>query len=197
MSLKQVRADALSLILVLAALDAGAQVLSAQQAKPPARVINVNYTAVKRKHNTFFREVVGAGRAAEGLRADWQRDLALVHRECGFKYIRFHGLLQDELGVYSEDKQGRAIYNFQYIDALYDAILKIGMKPFVELSFMPQTLASGGKTVFWWKGNITPPQDYRKWEQLILTFTRIGGEKRRSADGYCSCANNSWSGFRA
>ncbi len=160
MSLKQVRADALSLILVLAALDAGAQVLSAQQAEPPARVINVNYTAVKRKHNTFFREVVGAGRAAEGLRADWQRDLALVHRECGFKYIRFHGLLQDELGVYSEDKQGRAIYNFQYIDALYDAILKIGMKPFVELSFMPQALASGGRPTDTARVRITRGQDF-------------------------------------
>ena len=57
------------------ALNAGAQVLSKQQANPPARVITVNYTTVKGRHNTFFREVVGAGRAAEGLRADWQRDL--------------------------------------------------------------------------------------------------------------------------
>ena len=129
------------------------------------RVIAVDYSQVKGKHNKFFREVVGAGRAAEGLRADWQRDLALVHRECGFKYIRFHGLLQDEMGVYSEDKQGRPVYNFQYIDALYDAILNAGMKPFVELSFMPQALASGSKTIFWWKGNITPPKDYGKWEQ--------------------------------
>jgi xylan 1,4-beta-xylosidase len=133
----------------------------------PQRVIAVNYSDVKGKHNTFFREVVGAGRAAEGLRADWQRDLNIVHRECGFKYIRFHGLLQDEMGVYSQDKEGKPIYNFQYIDALYDAILKIGMKPFVELSFMPRALASDTKTVFWWQGNITPPKDYAKWERLI------------------------------
>ncbi len=93
------------------------------------RMIAVNYSRVKGKHNTFFLEVVGAGRAAEGLRAGWLRDLSIVHRECGFKYIRFHGLLQDELGVYSEDKQGRPIYNFQYVDALYDAILSAGMRP--------------------------------------------------------------------
>lgn len=159
-------------ILVVAALNPGQTTLIANQIQAPNRVLKVNFSTVKGRHNTFFREVVGAGRAAEGLRADWQRDLALIHRECGFKYIRFHGLLQDEMGVYSEDKQGRPIYNFQYIDALFDAILNTGMKPFVELSFMPQALASGNKTIFWWKGNITPPKDYGKWEQLIRALAR-------------------------
>ena len=169
--LRTVTTGALGWILALA-LNTSAQIAPARSGKSPARFIKVDYSKVKSKHNTFFREVVGAGRAAEGLRADWQRDLAVVHRECGFKYIRFHGLLQDEMGVYSEDKEGHPIYNFQYIDALYDAILNIGMKPFVELSFMPQALASGGKTVFWWKGNITPPKDYGKWEQLIQTMVQ-------------------------
>ena len=132
-----------------------------------SRVISVDYRKVKGPRNRFPQLVVGAGRAAEGLRADWQRDLALVHRECGFQYVRFHGLLQDELGVYSEDRQGRPVYNFQYIDAVYDAILSAGMRPFVEFGFMPQKLASGDKTIFWWKGNITPPNDYAKWASLV------------------------------
>jgi xylan 1,4-beta-xylosidase len=140
-------------------------------------VISADYSQVKGPHNKFFRQVVGAGRAAEGLRGDWQRDLAVVHRECGFKYIRFHGLLHDEMGVYSEDKQGRPVYNFQYVDALYDAILNAGMKPFVELGFMPQALASGDKTVFWWKGNITPPKDYGKWERLIEALVKHWTER--------------------
>jgi xylan 1,4-beta-xylosidase len=141
------------------------------------RTITVNYSKVKGPLDPFFRQVVGAGRAAEGLRADWQRDLALVHRECGFKYIRFHGLLQDEMGVYTEDKQGRPVYNFQYVDALYDAILSTGMRPFVELGFMPQALASGNKFVFWWKGNITPPKDYAKWEELVQALVRHWTER--------------------
>lgn len=162
--------------------SAVAQNVAADRKVSPVRTIAADYSKVKGKRDTFFRQVVGAGRAAEGLRADWQRDLALVHRECGFKYIRFHGLLQDELGVYSEDRQGQPVYNFQYIDALYDAILKIGMKPFVELSFMPQALASGAKDVFWWKGNITPPKDYNKWQQLIQALvqhwtSRYGAEE--------------------
>jgi xylan 1,4-beta-xylosidase len=141
--------------------------LSALSQPPARRVITADYARVKGRLDPFFRNTVGAGRAAEGLRADWQRDLEIVHRECGFGYIRFHGLLEDELGVYSEDRRGRPVYNFQYIDAVYDAILRIGMKPFVELGFMPQRLASGDKTIFWWKGNITPPKDYDKWEQLV------------------------------
>ncbi|MEP6788255.1 MAG: hypothetical protein ABJB40_07485 [Acidobacteriota bacterium] len=136
------------------------------------RSISVNFTQLKGRMNRFYREVVGAGRAAEGLRSDWQRDLRIVHRECGFRYLRFHGLLQDEMGVYNEDKLGNAVYNFQYIDALYDSILNTGMKPFVELSFMPEKLASGNKSIFWWKGNITPPKDYAKWEDLTKALVR-------------------------
>jgi xylan 1,4-beta-xylosidase len=133
----------------------------------PARVISADYHRVKGARDRFPLLVVGAGRAAEGLRADWQRDPALVRRECGFEYLRFHGLLQDELGVYTEDRQGRPVYNFQYIDAVYDAILDAGMRPFVEFGFMPQRLAGGEKTIFWWRGNITPPRDYAKWEGLV------------------------------
>ena len=155
---------------------------NAQSPSAPSRVISADYSRVKGPHNKFFREVVGAGRAAEGLRTDWQRDLAVVHRKCGFKYIRFHGLLQDELGVYSEDRQGKSVYNFQYIDALYDSILNTGMKPFVELSFVPQALASGSKTVFWWKGNITPPKDYDKWESLINALVRHWTERYGEAE---------------
>lgn len=136
------------------------------------RGVSVNFSQVKGTTNRFYREVVGAGRAAEGLRSDWQRDLGIVHRECGFKYLRFHGLLHDEMGIYNEDKLGNAVYNFQYIDALYDSILNTGMKPFVELGFMPEKLASGGKSIFWWKGNITPPKDYGKWEDLTNALVR-------------------------
>jgi xylan 1,4-beta-xylosidase len=157
------RAFVFSLLLAVTSAAADARA----QAARPSRRIAADYSKIKGRHDTFFRRVVGAGRAAEGLRADWQRDLAVVRRECGFEYVRFHGLLQDELGVYTEDARGRPVYNFQYVDALYDAILRTGMRPFVEFGFMPQRLAGGDKYVFWWKGNITPPKDYDKWSQLV------------------------------
>ncbi len=131
------------------------------------RTIDVNIKQIKGTLPQSINLCVGAGRANEGLRADWQRQLTLVHQECGFKYIRFHGLLSDDMGVYFEDKDGKPVYNWQYIDELFDFLQSINMKPFVELGFMPGALASGNKTIFWWKGNVTPPKDYQKWEDLI------------------------------
>jgi len=136
------------------------------------RVINVDYSAEKGAMNTMFKQCVGAGRANEGLRADWQQQLAFVKKECDFKYIRMHGLLTDDMAVYTEDSKGNPQYNYMYVDALYDYLLSIKVKPFVELGFMPNALASGHQTIFWWKGNVTPPKDYKKWEDFIRNLTQ-------------------------
>jgi len=141
------------------------------QSDLPERIMSLDFNKVKGSLNTMFKECVGAGRANEGLRADWQQQLAYVKKECGFKYIRMHGLLTDDMGVYREDKNGNPEYNFQYVDVLFDYILSIGMKPFVELGFMPEALASGKETIFWWRGNVTPPKDYKKWEDLNRNLT--------------------------
>ncbi|OKS84781.1 GH39 family glycosyl hydrolase [Mucilaginibacter polytrichastri] len=136
-------------------------------AKAQNRTIDININNTKGPLSKSFNMCVGAGRANEGLRADWQRQLTITQAECGFKYIRFHGLLSDDMGVYSEDKNGHPVYNWQYIDELFDFLQQIHMKPFVEVGFMPGALASGNKTIFWWKGNVTPPKDYQKWNDLI------------------------------
>jgi len=152
---------------LLGFLATGIAVGQKVKTKPQERVIDINFNHIKGPLNTFFKNCVGAGRANEGLRADWQQQLAYVKKECGFQYIRFHGLLTDEMGVYSEDRKRNPQYNFMYIDALYDYLLSIGIKPFVELGFMPSALASGDRTIFWWRGNVTPPKDYDKWKDLI------------------------------
>ena len=141
------------------------------QQKLPVRNIDINATATKGKLNTMFNECIGAGRANEGLRADWQQQLLKAKQECGFRYIRFHGLLTDDMGVYREDRHGNPQYNYMYIDALFDYLLSIHIKPFVELGFMPDALASGNDRIFWWRGNVTPPKDYDKWAALIKNLT--------------------------
>lgn len=138
----------------------------------PERIISVDYNVEKGALNTMFKQCVGAGRANEGLRADWQQQLAYVKKECDFKYIRMHGLLTDDMAVYTEDSKGIPQYNYMYVDALYDYLLSIGIKPFVELGFMPSALASGSRTIFWWRGNVTPPKDYKKWEDFIRNLTQ-------------------------
>jgi xylan 1,4-beta-xylosidase len=160
------------ILILLGCFFLGSELLSfAEPVAPPAgdpgRNITVDVRTVKGPVNRMTQLCVGAGRANEGLRADWQKQLARVRTSCGFRYLRFHGLLCDDMGVYREDKAGNPIYNWQYIDELFDAMLAIGIKPFVEIGFMPSPLASGSKTIFWWRGNITPPKDYAKWDVFI------------------------------
>ncbi len=131
------------------------------------RLISADLHAIAGPKSTVFKECIGAGRANEGLRADWQHQLAMVQKDIQFKYIRFHGLLHDDMRVYTEDKAGNAVYNWQYVDRLYDYLLSINIRPFVEFGFMPADLASGTKTIFWWKANVTKPKSYEKWDALI------------------------------
>ena len=119
----------------------------------------------------LWSRCVGAGRANEGLRASWLEQLKLSKEMCGFEYVRFHGLFHDDMCVYRE-VESLPVYNWQYIDDLFGRMLDIGVRPFVELSFFPKDIASGDKTVFWWKGYVSPPKDYAKWEGLVAAFTQ-------------------------
>ena len=99
------------------------------------------------------------------LRSDWQQQLKRAHDELGFRYVRFHGLLSD-IGTMIRDDND-LVYSFFNCDHIFDFLLSIGMKPFVELSFMPTALASGKRTVFSYEANVTPPKDYKQWVALI------------------------------
>jgi len=131
-----------------------------------SRIIEVNMSSPTTSLSDQPLICVGAGRAHEGLMANWQQQLTEIQKHCAFKYIRFHGLLHDDMGVFKMFN-GHPQYNFQYIDALYDFLLSVNIRPFVELSFMPHDLRSGDETVFWWKGNATPPSDYAQYKTLI------------------------------
>jgi xylan 1,4-beta-xylosidase len=114
----------------------------------------------------FWEHTVGSDHGPVALRADWQRQLRQCHEELGFRYVRFHGLLSDDMGTLVREHD-RLVYSFFNADQVFDFLLSIGMKPFVELSFMPTALASGTRTVFNYKANVTPPRDYKQWAALI------------------------------
>lgn len=120
----------------------------------------------------YWSVLTTAGRAAEGLRAAWREQLRFVQERVGFSYIRFHGLFHDEMMIYRENEDGSPGYNWTYLDDLFDFLLSIGLRPFVELGFTPEALASGEETVFFWQGNITPPRDYGRWADLVTAFVR-------------------------
>jgi xylan 1,4-beta-xylosidase len=96
----------------------------------------------------------------------------MIQNRVGFSYIRFHGLFHDEMMIYRGDEHGSAHFNWTYLDDLFDFLLSVGLKPFVELGFTPEALASGPETVFFWRGNITPPRDTRLWCDLVQALVR-------------------------
>lgn len=118
-----------------------------------------------------WRHCVGSCHAPTALRADWQQQLARAHRELGFRHVRFHGLLCDDMGtLICQDDQ--FLFSFFNIDRVFDFLLSIGMKPLVELSFMPGTLSSDGNSVFHYRANVTPPKRMEDW---TLLMTRLVG----------------------
>lgn len=114
----------------------------------------------------FWEHTVGSGHATLGLRADWQRQLKRSHDELGMKHVRFHGILSDDMGTLI-NQSGELLYSFFNADQIFDYLLSIGMKPFVELSFMPTALASGDQIVFHYRANVTPPRDPAEWSVLV------------------------------
>lgn len=114
----------------------------------------------------FWEHTVGSGHATLALRADWQRQIKRAHDDLGVKHVRFHGILCDDMGTLIE-QGGQYFYSFFNADQIFDYLLSIGMKPFVELSFMPTTLSSGDQIVFHYRANVTPPRDFAQWSVLI------------------------------
>lgn len=124
----------------------------------------------RRPLDHYWERCVGSGHAALGLRSDWRAQLKRCREELGFEYVRFHGLLNDDMSVCKRRAGGRLEYSFFNVDSIFDFLLDIGMKPFVELSFMPTDIASGSQTAFHYRGNVTPPKSYDEWYELIRTL---------------------------
>ena len=123
-----------------------------------------------------WNECVGAGRANEALRADWQRHFREAVTELGARYVRFHGLFHDDMFVYRASDGGgfgphapldEPVLTFAYVDKVFDFILETGARPFVELGFMPRELATETETLFWWKAHCSPPKDMARWVELV------------------------------
>ena len=114
---------------------------------------------------------VGTGRMGLALQREYQDQLAVVQEGIGFHFIRGHGLFSDDMAICQtyEDESGEKAYefNFTYIDLVMDNYLELGIRPFLELGFMPQAMASGDQTIFYWKGNVTPPKEYGDWATMV------------------------------
>lgn len=142
---------------------------------------------------------VGTGRMGLALHKEYFEQLKIVQDSIGFSYIRGHGLFCDDMAIYQElgvneyktanqvddgssDGEKKVEYNFTYLDRVVDSYLELNIRPFLELGFMPEKMASGTQTVFYWKGNVTPPKEYQNWcnmvqETLRHLMSRYGREE--------------------
>ena len=125
-----------------------------------------------REFNHFWKECVGSGHALLALRADYRAYLTRAQKELGFKFVRFHGILDDDMSTYTI-VNGSPSLSFFNVDSVYDFLLSINMKPYIEVSFMPELLASGNQTVFHYNANITPPKDSSAWEYVRIVLLDI------------------------
>jgi len=120
----------------------------------------------------FWESMFGSGRAVLTLREDYRHDLRAVKAATDFRYVRFHNIFHDEVGLVTRDGKGKLHYNFSYVDQIYDGILDAGVRPFVELSFMPLAITShaGAVMSFWYHPNVAPPKRLGDWDDLVRHF---------------------------
>jgi len=135
--------------------------------------ITINSSGKTLPYDRYFQECIGSCHAYLALREDYREHLRLVQKEIGFKRLRFHGLFCEDVGICL--KRGGKIlpYNFQNIDKIFDFLLSVNIRPFVELGFMPGALAKTNERLcFVYEGYISPPRDYTEWQALIQACLR-------------------------
>ena len=104
-------------------------------------------------------------------------------------YVRVHNILTSGDGsaslkwgstnAYSEDAAGNPVYNWKIVDQIFDTFRDAGVKPLVEIGFMPEALSThpqpyrhnfpNGSIYTGWA---YPPEDYRKWQELVFQFAK-------------------------
>ncbi len=166
----------------LASFSLASLSLASMAQQPERLVLDARAAATPFPH--FWEQTFGSGRAILALRQSYREDLRTVKQATGFQSIRFHGIFMDEVGLYDPDRQVKnpglaaqaandaSAYNFSYIDQIYDGLLDAGVKPFVELSFMPRRMAADPNLTqpFWYRPVVSPPKDYRLWDDMMRAF---------------------------
>lgn len=169
-SFGKVLASSAAIVFLVAA---AAAVAAAQPSAPSSIPVVVDGTAPAHPFPHFWEQMFGSGRATLSLRDSYRRDMHEVHAVTGFNLVRFHGILDRDVGVYGVDAKGRPVYNFTYVDQIYDGLLAQGVRPFVELSFMPPELATRQQTMgFWYDPIVAPPKSWRAWNDLLRHFAQ-------------------------
>lgn len=161
---------AVALFLFLAPSDHGA--IPSQNGAATPVIVNLRAPTTPFPH--FWEQMFGSGHAVLTLRAAYRRDLREVRQATGFRYVRFHGIFDRGVGVFHLSPKGQPVYNFSYVDQIYDGLLRNHVRPYVELSFMPPALAAPPivHQAFFYQPVVSPPKSWDLWDGLIKQFAQ-------------------------
>ncbi|MBQ9308953.1 MAG: helix-turn-helix domain-containing protein [Clostridia bacterium] len=131
---------------------------------------DISEKAIPLRHT--WRTFTSVGSAKELLQADVQRMLTELQKDVGFTYIKFHGLLSDDMHVCVQAKDGKIVYSFVYVDMALDFLLSIGLKPMIQLGFMPAAIAQDAEHRIFHSTMINSvPVSMEAWCDLVRSFT--------------------------
>lgn len=137
------------------------------------REMNLDLNKSKGRINHNWKNLITVGRAKLIQVEDVRKQIIQIQKEIGFKYIRFHGIFNDDMDVYDEDKDGNPIIHFNLVNEILDFLYSIGLKPFIELGFMPRKLAlNNNEVILNGVFNISRPKSMDKWTFLVKEFIR-------------------------
>lgn len=145
--------------------------------------LNLNKQRVAKPIHKHWQFCVGGEHAAVAMRADYAKQLKYVHDELGIKYVRFHGIFNDDMHTLPALDEILPIpgvghireRSFYHCGVAYDNVLAAGMKPYVELSFMPEAFAKthGGQSKIFYGSNFSQPLDYDAWAEHVTEFLKF------------------------
>jgi xylan 1,4-beta-xylosidase len=145
---------------VLAAAAIGLALPGAGTAQATSYTITVDASMQTAGNPKFWSASVGTGTASLTLRSDLETHYKLGAREAGFQRVRGHGVLNDDMGIY----KGAGSYSWTSFDKYLDAIVSAGMRPIMELDFMPTALALNGSSRDIYKDAAT----YKQFIQAVV-----------------------------
>lgn len=119
-----------------------------------------------------WKRILNAGYAAEILTHEVRQQLEMIQKSISFQYLRFHGLLDDDMQVYHENSDGSPYFNFVKINGLIDLILSLNFKPVIEFSYVPAQLSNNMPPLFRGISRPTMPSDLDKWTKLIRALVK-------------------------
>jgi xylan 1,4-beta-xylosidase len=165
------RASARTMALALALALLGLGLANGRPANAASYTITVDAATQTAGNPHFWAASVGTGTASLTLRADLQTHYKIANRELGMQRVRGHGVLNDDIGVY----KAAGSYDWTKFDTYLNAIVSAGMRPIMELSFMPTALAKNGSSR-------DVPKDFTAYKQFIQAVVQHCVDKYGAAD---------------